>query len=128
VCGWVAFAVYGQVVHGADLKSTVSALTQQNVVLRQQIADREQEISQAQSAAWLEEQARKLGYVLPGEKIYVLTSPGSSVPAGGGVPASLPTFSPTPTPATPAPASPNATGTPGPTAYTFTLTTPSPHH
>jgi hypothetical protein len=128
VCGWIAFAVYGQVVHGADLKSTVTTLTQQNVLLRQQISDREQEINQAQSSAWLEEQARKLGYVLPGEKIYVLTSPGSAVPAGGGVPATLPTFSPTPTPATVASPSPTASGTPGPTPYTLTLSTPQPNH
>jgi cell division protein FtsB len=127
VCGWVAFAVYGQLVHGADLKSTVTALTQQNVVLQQQIADRETEISQAQSSAWLEEQARKLGYVLPGERIYVLTSPGAAEPSGGGVPATLPTFDPSPTPGATSTPSPTPSETTGPTPYTFTLSTPQPH-
>jgi Septum formation initiator len=127
VCGWVAFAVYGQLVHGADLKTTVTSLTQQNVTLRQQISDRQREISQAQSSAWLEEQARKLGYVLPGERIFVLTAPGTTGPTGGGVAATLPTFNPTPTPGASASPPPSTSGTPGPTPYTFTLSTPKPH-
>ena len=136
LCGWVAFAVYGEAAHGQNLDGRVQILNQQNTDLQQQIADRQREIGQAQTSAWLEEQARKLGYVFPGEKIYVLVSPGAAVPAGGGVDAKLPTFSPSPGPsASPGanPASPSAqpSGQPSalasPTPYNFSLGSPPPH-
>ena len=129
-CGWVAFAVYSQVAHGETLSKSVQQYGSQNDVLRQEIADRQLEISQAQTQAWLEEEARKLGYVMPGEKVYVLTTPGAALPAGGGVVAPLPTFQPTPAPG----AAPGPTPTPvavqsapaTPTPYQFILATPPP--
>ena len=80
------------------------------------------EIADANSSDWLQEQARKLGFVFPGEGVYILTGPGAKTPAGGGVNAPLPTFAPqTPTPSpTPAP-------TPTPTPAPLTLASPSPH-
>ena len=108
-------------------------MQQQNSALQHQISDRQREIVEAQTAAWLEEEARKLGYVLPGEKIFVLTPPGQTAPASGGVNAPLPNFSPSPSPhSSPSPssspgsahqsASPSAKPTPAP----FSLASPSP--
>jgi len=71
------------------------------------------------------EQARKLGYVLPGERVYVLTTPGAAVPAKGGVVAPLPSFAPTPTPTPKASQSPSPSS--GPVPPVFQLPTPSPH-
>ena len=97
-CGIVAFGIYSQAAQGGQLDAEVALLHQQNSALQQQISDRQREIVEAQTAAWLEEEARKLGYVLPGEKIFVLTQPGQAAPASGGVSAPLPSFSPVPTP------------------------------
>ena len=102
VCGWVAFAIYSQAAQGRALDARVDQLRQQNSALQQRIADQRREISEAQSQAWLEEQARKLGYVMPGEHIYVISGPGQPSSGGGGVAVKLPTWSPTPAP-TPAP-------------------------
>ena len=124
-CGLVAFALYGQLAQNRHLDADVSTLAAQNAQLRQQISDRQTEIALAQTPAWLEEQARKLGYVLPGERIYVLIPPGEQVPAHGGVVAPLPSLAPSPTP-TPTP-NPSASPTPAaPTPQSFQLPTPSP--
>ena len=56
----------------------MSALAAQNSALAQQISDREREIADAQTVAWLEQEARQLGYIFPGEQLYVI------VPAGRG--------------------------------------------
>ncbi|TME45599.1 MAG: hypothetical protein E6I33_01800 [Chloroflexi bacterium] len=109
-CGVVAFGIYSQAAQGGHLDAQVAALQQQNSALQQQISDRQREIVEAQTAAWLEEEARKLGYVLPGEKIFVLTPPGQTAPASGGVYAPLPSFSPSPSPR----ASPTASPSPSP--------------
>ena len=66
VCGLVAFAVYGQVAQTRHLDAQVSALSAQNSALTQQISEREREIADAQTVAWLEQQARQLGLHLPG--------------------------------------------------------------
>ena len=115
---------------GHSVDAQLRSAQQQNQALQHQIDLRKAEIAQAQSTQWLEEQARKLGYVLPGEQIYVVTTPGASLPAGGGVSyGALPTFNPSPSPgATPAPtATPVGGPTPGatPTPYVFTLPTPA---
>ena len=110
VCGWVAFAIYSQAAQARALDADVTRLQQQNSALQQDVDARRREISEAQSQAWLEEQARKLGWVMPGERIYVISSPGQPAPSGGGVDVKLPTWSPTPAP-TPPPTPP-----PSPTA------------
>jgi TolA-binding protein len=112
VCGWIAFAIYSQAAQGRALDARVTQLRDQNSTLQQRIDQRRREIAEAQSQAWLEEQARKLGYVMPGEKVYVISSPGAPAPAGGGVDAKLPKYSPTPSPTpvpTPKPAPATAT-------------------
>jgi cell division protein FtsB len=111
VCGWIAFAIYGQAAQGRALDARVVQLQQQNAVLQQRVDEHRREIAEAQGQAWLEEQARKLGYVMPGEHIYVISAAGQPVPSGGGVDVTLPAWSPTPAP-TPAP---TARPTPRPT-------------
>jgi cell division protein FtsB len=127
VCGWVAYAVYAEIAASHSLDSRLRSAQQQNAQLRHQIDQRKAEIAQAQTREWLVEEARKLGYVLPGEQVYVVTTPGASLPAGGGIDLkTLPIFNPSPSPGgTPAPtptpvAGPRAT----PTPFTFTLPTP----
>ena len=129
ICGLIAFAVYGQVAQSRHLDSQVTILASQNAAMRQQISDREREIAAAQTVAWLEQEARQLGYIFPGEHLYVITPPGHSTASSGGVSVPIPTFrvippatpkpSPTPTPSsTP---SPKGSPSPSPTA------TPTPH-
>jgi len=145
VCGWVAYAVYGAAAQGHSLDDRVKELGTQNAGIRQQIADRKREISEAQSPAWLEGEARKLDYVLPGERTFVFPSPGAVVPASGGVDVKqLPVY-PTPVaasappgsasggPGQPAPAQPAAplppapaTPSPDPTPAPYTFTLPPP--
>jgi len=127
----VAFGIYSQAAQGSQLDAQVALLQQQNSTLQRQISDRQREIVEAQTAAWLEEEARKLGYVLPGEKIFVLTQPGQTTPASGGVNAPLPSFSPSPSPRASPSASPSSGTThPSPSAQPtpaqFNLGTPSP--
>ncbi len=127
VCGWVAYAVYAEMAAGHSLDSQLAAAQQQNDKLRREIAQRQAEIAQAQTREWLIEEARKLGYVLPGEKVFVLTSPGATLPPDGGLDLkNLPTYSggssspgasPAPTPAPVIGPSPGAT----PTPFVFTL-------
>jgi type II secretory pathway pseudopilin PulG len=115
ICGLVAFAVYGQVAQSRRLDAQVTALAAQNSALVQQISDREREIADAQTVAWLEEEARQFGYIFPGEQLYVIGAPG--VPEStGGVSVPVPTFKTLP-PATP---------TPSPTAKPSTSPSPSP--
>ena len=78
ICGLVAFAVYGQVAQTRHLDAQVSALAAQNTALTQQISDREREIADAQTVAWLEQEARQLGYIFPGEQLYVIVPPGAA--------------------------------------------------
>ena len=125
-----------QAARGHDLDLKAQTLTQQNAALQQHIKDDEAEIAQAQTPAWLEEEARKLGYVKPGEQVFVLVSPGAQPPqGGGGVDAPLPIFtgtpSPTPSP-TPAPSPGTTSAKPsapaGPTPLIFVVPTPNPSH
>ncbi len=92
ICGLVAFAVYGQVAQSRNLDAQVSALTAQNSSLVLQISDRQREIADAQTVAWLEQEARQLGYIFPGEHLYVVVPPGAGTPASGGVSVPVPVF------------------------------------
>lgn len=83
--GWVAFAVYGEAASSHALDRRVGTLGAQNAVLRTQIAEREREASAGNDPAWLQAEARKLGYVLPGERVFVVTTAGANVPASGGI-------------------------------------------
>jgi cell division protein FtsB len=122
ICGLVAFAVYGQVAQTRHLDSQVTALAAENVALSQQISDREREIADAQTVAWLEEEARQLGYVFPGEKLYVLVPPGNTTTSSGGVSVPIPTFK------VPAPPTPTPSPTPKPSASPSPTPSPSPSH
>lgn len=131
VCGVVAFAVYSQAAEGGRIDSQVAQMRQQNSALQQQISDHQREIVEAQTVAWLEQEARKLGYVLPGEKVYEIAPPGQTTPQSGGVNVALPSFAvptptPTPTPvSTPSPSSsPRPSGSLSPSASA----SPSPAH
>jgi cell division protein FtsB len=127
ICGLVAFAVYGQVAQSRNLDAQVTALTDQNSSLAQQISDRQREIADAQTVAWLEQEARQLGYIFPGEHLYIVVPPGRGTPASGGVSVPVPVFkvpalaTPTPTP------SAKPTPTPTPTPKPLTVPTPTPH-
>ncbi len=126
-CGWVAYALYGEAAQDRAALARVTQLQSADAALRAQIAQRSQEITEAQGSAWVEDQARKLGYHLPGERIYVVDPGGKSVPSSAGLNAVPPTFSPTPTPTpTPSP-TPVPTGTPGPTLVSLSpSSTPAP--
>jgi cell division protein FtsB len=127
ICGLVAFAVYGQVAQTRHLDAQVAALAAANTSLTQQISDRELEIADAQTVAWLEEEARQMGYVFPGEKLYVIGPPGTAKASTGGVSAPLPTFKvPTPVPSpTPKP-SPSGSSSPSPSPTHSATPTPTP--
>ena len=127
ICGLVAFAVYGQVAQSRNLDTQVAALTAQNNSLVQRISDRQREIADAQTVAWLEQEARQLGYIFPGEHLFVVVPRGAGTPASGGVSVPVPVFK-VPAVATPTP-SPSAkpTPTPTPTAKALTIPTPTPH-
>jgi Septum formation initiator len=128
VCGWVAYAVYAEMAAGNSMDAQLRAAQQRNAALQHQIDQRRAEIAQAQTKEWLMEEARKLGYVLPGEQVYVVTTPGASLPPGGGIDLkTLPSFNPSPSPGgspapTPTPViqQPNAT----PTPFVFVVPTP----
>jgi hypothetical protein len=124
ICGLVAFAVYGQVAQSRNLDATVRALAAQNSSLTRRISDRERQIADAQTIAWLEQEARLLGYVFPGEHLYIIVPPHGGLPATGGVSVPVPTFRPPPTP-TPSPSA-SAKPSPTPTARPLTIPSPSP--
>src|ERR1035438_10499037 len=114
VCGWVAYALYGAAATDHAAQARVTQLQEANAALEAQISQRAQEVTEAQSSPWLEDQARKLGYHLPGEKVYVLDPGAKSAPASGGLDAAPPTFSPTPVPTPLPPPPPTPPPTPPP--------------
>lgn len=132
---WVTYAVYAATTAGHALDGRVHTLQKQNAALRQAVELRRRELTSASSGGWLEEEARRLGYVRPGDRIFVLTAPGGKLPADGGVdPGPLPgATTPTPRPAggagAPATAAPSsapapaaaAASPPGPTPMQFTV-------
>ncbi len=115
------------------LDARVRALNAQNSSLQQQIAQRSQQIGETNNVAWLEGQARRLGFVFPGETIFIITTPGAALPASGGINAVLPTYAPSPSPSaspgTSPSASPSAAATPrpSPTPLVFVMPSPSAH-
>ncbi len=129
--GLAAYAVFSEAAQGNAIDARVRSLTADNAALQQQIVDRRVQIGEANDVAWLEEQARRLGFVFPGETVFILTSPGSSLPATGGINAVLPTYAPKPSPSPTVPgssASPSGSPSPqaSPTPLVFVMPTPSP--
>ncbi len=133
IAGIVAYGVYGSLERTISLHSRIVAMQESNQRLQHQIADRNREIQAAQSTTWVEEQARLLGYVMPGEHVYLILPPAAGSVHSGGVQAPLvnePITTPTPSPS-PSPSSspsPSASlgasdgqATPSPTAVTITL-------
>ena len=130
---WVAYAVYGETAAGRAADDRVQQLQQQNAALRQEIAERQREVDAAGTQAWLIQEARRRGYVLPNEKVYDPVTPGATLPADGGVglPTPVPSPSSSPSPgagptASPAPL-PSATPA-GPTPYVVVVPKPTPGH
>ena len=122
--GLAAYAVFNAAAQGSALDSRVRALSAQNAALQQQIDERRQQVGEANDVAWLEEQARRLGLVFPGETVYIITPPGASTATSGGLNAPLPTYAPSPTPS-PSP-SPGTSPTPKPTPTPVPLVIGSP--
>ncbi len=109
--------MYSQAAEGGRIDSQVQQRQSQNASLQQSISDHQREIVEAQTIAWLEEEARKLGYVLPGEKVYVLSPAGQPTPPPGGVNVALPSFAiPTPAPSPSPSPSVKPSGSPAPSA------------
>jgi cell division protein FtsB len=130
--GLAAYAVFTEAAQSSALDARVRAMTTENASLQQQITQRQLQIGEANNADWLKEQARRLGFVFPGETLFILTTPGASLPPAGGVNAVLPTYAPSQSPsssaslgASPA-ASPSPTPHPSPTPLIFIMPTPTP--
>jgi cell division protein FtsB len=123
---WVAFAVYSETAQSRAADQRVQQLQQQNDALRQEIAQRQREISEAQTDSWLANEARRMGYVRSGEKVYVPVTPGKPLPADGGIdPGPLPSYAPA-TPSGSPSGSPSRSPTPSPSAPGATPGPPTP--
>jgi hypothetical protein len=120
--------VFTEAAQSSALDARVGSLTSQNAALQQQIGERQQQIGEANNTAWLEEQARRLGFVYPGETLFIISTPGAALPSSGGLNAPLPTYAPSPSasPGVPS-ASASPTTHPSPTPVPFVLPTPTPH-
>jgi cell division protein FtsB len=132
---WVAYAVYGETAAGHAADDRIHQLQQQNAALRQEIAQRQREVDAAGTTAWLVQEARRRGYVMPGERVFVPISGGASLPADGGVGLNTPVPAPASTPSPGATPSPTATPTPvagvtpgPPTPYVVVVPGPTPGH
>lgn len=131
--GLAAYAVFTEAAQSHAIDARVRSLTAENSTLQQQITQRTQQIGETNNVAWLEEQARRLGLVFPGETVFIITTPGAALPANGGVNAVLPTYAPSPSPssstspgASPAPSA-TATPQPTPSPLVFVMPSPTPH-
>jgi len=131
VGGWILYAVYAETAAGHSLDDRIRQLQTENARLQQEVNARQTEIAEAGNPAWLEEEARRLGYIRPGERVFVIASPGVPLPPDGGVDVpQLPTFSPSPSPGAPSPtptANPSASASPTPYVLIVPGPTPSPH-
>jgi hypothetical protein len=133
LCGLAAYAIFSEAAHSNALDARVRALAAENSTLQQQVTERQHQIGEADGRAWLEGQARRLGFVFPGETVFIITTPGAALPASGGINAVLPTYAPMPTAAPSPSASPQASASaspsprPSPTPVTFGAPTPTPH-
>lgn len=127
--GLAAYAVFSEAAQGSALDARVRVLSAQNAAIQQQIKDRRQQIGEANDTAWLEEQARRLGFVFPGESVFIFTTPGAPSAANGGVNAPLPTYAPPSASASisATSTSPTPTPTPAPTPVPLTAASPPPH-
>jgi cell division protein FtsB len=131
--GLAAYAVFSEAAQSHALDSRVGSLTAEHAALQQQITQRQQQIGEANNNDWLEEQARRLGFVFPGETLFIITTPGGALPAGGGVNAVLPTYAPSPSPSPSASGSPGASASPPPTPHAsptplvFVMPSPTAH-
>jgi len=127
--------VFSAAAQSNALDARVRSLNAQNSTLQQQIAQRSQQIGETNNVAWLEGQARRLGFVFPGETMFIITTPGAALPASGGINAALPTYAPSPSPSpsaspgTSPSSSPAASATPrpSPTPLVFVMPSPSAH-
>jgi cell division protein FtsB len=128
--GLAAYAVFSEAAQSNALDVRVRALNTENAALVQQITQRQQQIGEANNADWLKEQARRLGFVFPGETLFILTTPGASLPPAGGVNAVLPTYAPSPSPSVSpgasSAASPSPTPHASPTPLIFVMPSPTP--
>jgi len=131
--GLAAYAVFSAAAQSHALDARVRSLTTENTALQQQITQRQHQIGEGNNNAWLEEQARRLGFVFPGETLFIITTPGAALPAAGGVNAVLPTYAPSPSPS-PSPStgpagssspSPSAASHPSPTPLVFVMPSPT---
>jgi cell division protein FtsB len=128
--GLAAYAVFSEAAQGNAIDARVRSLTSENAALQQQIVDRRLQIGEANDVSWLQEQARRLGFVFPGETVFILTSPGSSLPATGGINAVLPTYAPKPSASPTAlgsTSSPSPSASPTPLVFVMPTPSPSPH-
>lgn len=122
--GLAAYAVFSEAAQSHALDARVRSLTTENTALQLQITQRQQQIGEANNNAWLEEQARRLGFVFPGETLFIITTPGAALPAGGGVNAVLPTYAPSPSPSPSPSTGPGGSSSPSPSAATHPSPTP----
>jgi cell division protein FtsB len=133
--GLAAYAIVSEAAQSNALDARVRSLTTANASLQQQITQREQQIGEANNNDWLKEQARRLGFVFPGETLFIITTPGAALPSGGGVNAVLPTYAPSPSPSPSRSASPGASSSASPsppthaspTPLVFVMPSPTPH-
>jgi hypothetical protein len=121
--------VFSEAAQSHALDSRVHSLTTANAALQQQITQRQLQIGEAGNNDWLKEQARKLGFVFPGETLFIFTAPGAAFPASGGVNAVLPTYAPSPSASPGSSPVPSSSPSPhaSPTPLVFVMPTPSPH-
>ena len=121
IVAWAIWVISSEASSGNLMGRKIAALSVQNAALSATIAADQRELSASGSTAWLEERARMLGFVAPGERVYIIGS-GTSVTHGGVPIAPLPSWelqpgaSPSPSPA---PSS-------APTASTAPLVSPTP--
>lgn len=130
---WIAYAVYGETAAGRAADDRILQLQQQNATLRQEIAERQREVDAAGTQAWLVQEARRRGYVLPNERVYVPVTPGATLPADGGVglntPVPAPSASPSPGTSPTASPAPLPGVTPAaPTPYVVVVPRATPGH
>ena len=84
--GLVIFALvlyWGQQRDQRILEDRKAVLGDVKLKLQQEVSDKQQEIAMAESAAYIEKQARERGYLLPGEIRFVVTNLDELLENGG---------------------------------------------
>lgn len=87
--GLIAFAINGSMEKTLSLRHDIAHAEADNAALQQTIAEDKREIAAATTTTWVEEQARQLGFVFPGERVFLMVPRGTDHPASGGVSAPL---------------------------------------